>query len=105
MKYFSPQILDGSVTKVKVADGAVGRAKLDTAIGGQAGSIEGGQKVTVAMNPYSFAVDIATENVQLTLIGDVQVGPLAFPDTPEFGVRNPTGLDYLYAAAWRYVDV
>lgn len=103
--YFSPQILDGSVTTVKVADGAVSYPKLDTSTATQAGTIVGGTEVVIAMASYSFAPAIVAENPQVAVISNVQPVPDAHPDFPTFGLRNPTGIDYLYSTAWRYVDV
>ncbi len=116
MRYFSPNILDGSVTRAKLgllAVGspqlgalAVGRGKLDTATGSQGGSIPAVSTVNVSLHAYSFFPD--TESNQGTthrLNPDDAAVPAANADTPVYRIQNDDVGARNYSVAWRYVDI
>lgn len=110
MRYFSPFLLDGSVTTAKMAVDAVTRSKIDTATGSQSGSIPIQDLVTVAVAGYAFLAGIESD-IADSLTLDVQVvatrdpTPSVNPDTPSFDLRNEsTSSAYAYAVAWRYIN-
>lgn len=110
MKYFSPAILDGSVTTAKLASSAVTRAKIKDGISSQSGSIPTQGKVTVSLDAWAFFPELEADMpVSATL--DVQVLPKfkAVPagsvNFPEFDLRNEdTGSARNYDVDWRFID-
>lgn len=115
MKYFSPNILDGSVTTAKIANLAVTEAKLasnsitrlkiNTTVTSQGGSISGGGLVVVSLSPYTFFADIEAENVTSGRLGPfTKAVPNGSADQPQFQVHNPDGPARNYDVEWRNVD-
>lgn len=115
MKYFSPNILDGSVTTAKLANLAVTEAKLalnavtrlriDTSITSQGGTIAASGSVGIAMDPYTFFSDIEVEGALNTrIVPDPIAVPNANADQPVFVINNLTGVALLYDTEWRHVD-
>lgn len=119
MKYFSPQLLDGSVTEVKLADlavataklavGAVTRSRVATSTGSQAGTIASQGRVGVVLNAWSFFPDIeADKDSNITrntvMLADFKVVPSASDAVPEFELFNEDTVDSRdYSVAWRYI--
>lgn len=111
MKYFSPSLLDGSVTSAKLAMGAVTRAKLSTDTNSQAGAIGTEDLVTIVLDPYSLAPGIEanasggkSKDVVVVATRDVSPGP--DPLAPTFDLRNlSTSGAASYAVAWLHIDV
>ena len=115
MKYFSPNILDGSVTTAKIADLAVTGPKIAAfaitttkifqVTTSQSGTIAVSGSVIVALDDFNFMMDTEVEgglNVRFT---PVQIAvPDARADLPEFTLNNLTGLALLYDVAWRHVS-
>ena len=111
MKYFSPSLLDGSVTTAKLADAAVTRPKLSTSTHSQAGVISTGVVATVTLYSYTFfpgiegnAVSPQTKDVQM--IATRNATPDPNPMAPTFDLRNRSTTGAVnYAVAWLYVNV
>jgi len=112
VKYFSPHILDGSVTTAKLADLAVStpklansgitQSKLRTATLGQSGSIPIDGSVLVVLSPYTFLMDTEMED---GLIGSLRPAVVAVPsanaNAPEFNIKNLVSVAKLYDVEWR----
>lgn len=114
MKYFSPNILDGSVTTAKIADFAVTTAKLATAavtrlkintlVTSQSGTIAASSNVVIAMSALTFFLDTEVEGGLNTRLVPAQIAvPAANADQPQFIINNLTGLGLLYDVEWRHV--
>ena len=116
MKYFSPNILDGSVTTAKLADLAVTAAKLaafavttikmGTSITSQSGTIGISASVIIALNNFTFLMDTEVEGGENTRMIPVQIAvPSASASAPEYVIKNLTGVALLYDVEWRFVTV
>ena len=117
MRYFSPAILDGSVTTAKLADLAVTTAKLapfavvtdklSSATVFQAGSIPLRSKVTIALSGYDFFPDIEADmsgagGVDVTMLARFRAVPNALVGQPDFDLFNESaGSAHDYDVAWR----
>lgn len=120
MKYFSPQLLDGSVTEAKIADGAVVTAKLaDAAVvqekiktlsASQSGTIAIQGKVTITLVPYNFFPDIEADvdpNItrDTEMLANFKATPAAMQDFPQFDLHSEdTGDTRDYSVAWRAIE-
>ncbi len=110
MRYFSPSILDGSVTTAKLANDAVTQAKINTTMSSQSGNIGIQSKVLVALDTFSFFCDTEADMpVSATLDVDMVANFIAVPAAnaffPRFDLRNmDTGSTRDYEVAWHHVD-
>ncbi len=110
MNYFSPHLLDGSVTTVKLAnlavtsakldDDAVVQAKLSTIISDQSGTILANGRVTLVLGAYVFAFGCEKDGVNKLEVFDnpIPSGDLDFANPVIF---NGVGAARDYDAAWR----
>lgn len=114
MKYFSPNILDGSVTTAKIADGAVNATKLATAsvtqikiktsVSSQGGSVPGSGSVLVSLSSYTFFMDTEMENGLNGRLVPVEIAvPAANANAPQFNIKNNAAPARLYDVKWRHV--
>lgn len=114
MKYFSPAILDGSVTTAKIADGAVTTVKLANAsvkqakilrlTGSQGGTIASSSSVLIAINSHAFLMDTEMEDgLNGRLVPAVKAVPAASPTQPQFNIRNQIAVAKLYDVAWSFL--
>ncbi len=110
MKYFSPSILDGSVTMAKLAVGAVSRIKINTATASQGGSIGIQSKVTVDVNRAAFFMDSegdvpASVTLNMTMLANFKAVPAATSGAPKFDLLNEdTGAARNYDVAWEFIS-
>ncbi len=108
MKYFSPTLLDGSVTEAKIATSAVSSTKFKAANASQSGTIPIDSRVTILLNVWSIFPHIDSENPSDTMLRGVLVAhhrpvPAANPTTPQFDIMNQDPLfARLYDVAWFY---
>ena len=124
MKYFSPALLDGSVTTAKIADNAVTNAKmadfsinnaelfsravhrpeLDTSEVSLAGTIGGGVAIDLVLNAYAFWPMFHVEGqIDVVLTGHSTDSPGS--DNPRFGFFNSNvGSPHDYDVDYRHVD-
>ncbi len=110
MNYFSPHLLDGSVTTVKLADLAVTSAKLDddavvqaklsTIISDQSGTILANGRVTLIQGAYCFAPGMAKDGVNKLEVFDSGV-PSSDADFANLTIFNGLGTTKDYDTAWR----
>ena len=111
MKYFSPNILDGSVTEAKLADDAVTRSKLNLLNTSQAGNIGIQSRVRVVFTSSPFFPDIegdqsAVVTLNMTMVADFVASPSAAANFPAFELLNEdTGSTRDYDVAWEYIGV
>ena len=110
MRYFSPAILDGSVTTAKLAIGAVTRIRLNTAVGGASGTIGIQGKVTVPVNRAAFFPDIeadmaASATLDTQMLANFKAVPAATGSVPQFDLRNEdTGFTRDYDVEWEFIS-
>lgn len=116
MKYFSPNILDGSVTTAKIADlavtsaklgsGSVLRTKIQAAVSSQSGTIPSSSSVLVSLSPYNFFMDTEmVDGLSGRFTCAVSGTPSASADAPQFNINNLIALAKLYSVEWRNVDL
>ncbi len=111
MKYFSPHLLDGSVTTPKLAADAVVKDKIKFAVGGQSGIIAADNRVTILLHTCALFPHIESENPTNTVLrGAVVAHHRAVPDplysTPQFDIMNQDAVNPRdYGVEWLYIDV
>ncbi len=102
MKYFSPHLLDGSVTSAKLALGAVTRSRLSTNTSSQAGNISGPGVVLVIPSAYAFWPDIESKQILIgSITPDNTPAPAAQDTAPKFKIWNKDAILQPYSVAWR----
>ena len=115
MKYFSPNILDGSVTSAKLATFAVTNvklapfnitlSKLSTALVSQGGTIPSSGSVLVALSDFSFFMDAETvDALNMRYTPAVAAVPSASGSAPEFNIKNNAAVARLYDVEWRVIS-
>lgn len=134
MNYFSPHLLDGSVTTVKLADdavtrskiidaaigsaqlgpgsvtssrmagGAVGHWQLNTAEGSIAGSIPADDTFHVVMTAFCFWPMFHVSNWEALRVSGHETDGGSV-DLPRFSIDNTTGSPHTYDVDYRYVVV
>jgi hypothetical protein len=115
VKYFSPHLLDGSVTTAKlataavtnqkIAAGQINRGKLASATSSQGGTIPSSSSVLVAMSPYTFFMDaemVDGNTAELTPAGAAT--PAGDADAPQFNILNNISATKLYDVEWRHIS-
>ena len=123
MKYFSPHVLDGSITSAKLAGsavvesklasgavwnrairaGAVTQLKLDTAVDSLAGTIGAGLALDIALTAYAFWPMLHVENpADVYVTGHIADGGGA--DFPRLALFNTAGAGRDYDLDYRYVE-
>lgn len=112
MKYFSPAILDGSVTSAsladnsvtlaKMADDAIRKAEIDTATTGQSGTLGALAVIGILLPDYCFFPMIhGSDGTDIRLTGHQTDGDGgAFP---RFAFYNSSGSALSYDVDYRYV--
>jgi hypothetical protein len=112
VKYFSPQILDGSVTTASLADNSVTLAKmannaiqsskLDIATDSAAGSIGALSVTNILLNHWTFFPHIHGENAtDLRMSGHTVDG--GANGTPRFSFYNSSGSARTYDVDWKFL--
>ncbi len=110
MNYFSPALLDGSVTTVKIADGAVVQAKLKSSVDSQSGTIGILNSVNVPMGPYCLFPDVEADQTggvsrAVVYSAEVKATPAPNADFPVLVLVNYDSISVDdYAVAWRNLD-
>lgn len=103
MRYFSPGLLDGSVTTAKLADRAVTSGKLFTFVGSFAGSIFSNTGLDFSLDPDAFFPMISVSSqVNIHMTGHTTDGGSA--DNPRFGFWNASGITQTYDIDFRSID-
>ena len=122
MKYFSPNILDGSVTTVKLADGAVTDPKiasgavgtrailgsaveqgeLNTTVVSTSGTINSITVLGITLIPYAFWPMIHDQDATDVRVSGHEVDGVS-ADAPRFALYNSAGVPRTYDIDYRYV--
>lgn len=85
-----------------IAQRGINRGHLKTAIASTSGTLAAGVAITITLDPYSFAPDlaIATTTAAIEPTGATP----ADADLPRFRIRNNDSVTRAYGAAWRYIE-
>lgn len=85
-----------------IAERGINRAKLKTALGSASGTLATGVAVTISLDPYSFAPDLAIATT--TAAVEPAGATPADAALPRYRIRNNDGVTRAYGAAWRYIE-
>ena len=133
VKYFSPSLLDGSVTTAKLANNAVTNAKMDNDSVGQlelqstavtspkiatgavtrtridtvavstSGVILAGNASNLVLLPYCFWPMIHVQDPELVYLSG-HITDVPGADNPRFAIANSAGVQNSYDVDYRYID-